>query len=68
MKERLKVAVKGPPPKKAATILASVHLPAQRRRKSPYDDKAATAPRPPTRLRKGDKDDTPSTSKPVLGR
>ena len=67
MKERLKVAVRGLPPKRAAAILASVNVPAPKRRTSPYDDKAAAAHQPAkTRKRKGIDGKTPAGRKPML--
>ena len=65
VRERLKAAVKGLPPKRAANILASVNLPASKRPKSP----TGTAKRPPAAPKRRGKVNGAKTlevSKPVL--
>ena len=64
VRERLKAAVKGLPPKRAANILACVNLPASKRRRSAAG--TATANPPAARKRKDDGEKTPAASKPVL--
>lgn len=53
------------PPRKTSAILASVNLPASKRRDSPYGGKSAVEPpKPATRRRKSDY--STAASKPVL--
>ena len=66
VRERLKAAVKGLPPKRAANILACVNLPASKRRRSAAGTATANPPAAPKRKRKDDGEKTPAASKPVL--
>ena len=66
MKERLKVAVKGLPPKRAATILASVNLPAPKRRRSAVGATLPENQRTVPKLRRKTDDKAPAAHKPVL--
>ena len=68
MKERLQAAVKGLPPKRASAILASVNLPASKRRRSAVGDvSAGNQPTAPKRRRNADDEKTPAASKPRVG-
>lgn len=69
VKQRLRATVRELklPPKKAAAILASVNLPAPKRRHLLNGGTAVTgATKSPTRRRKGEDGDEPAASKPVL--
>ena len=54
------------PPKKKEAILASVNLPASKRRQSPDVGKAAVEPPKPAKHRRKGDHSAPAASKPVL--